>query len=583
LALLLTCVPLCAADPMPDLRDIRTGSAIPDEGYCDQPFVVVLPDGVRPGESSTWLCVLTTGRGKEGDPGQHVVATRSTDQGRTWSPLVDIEPADGPEASWVVPLLTPSGRVYVFYDYNGDRVDTLAGRKIRADMLGWYVYKFSDDGGRTWAAERYRLPMRLTACDRANQWQGRVQVFWGVAKPVVSGGAAYLAFTKLGKYMLDEGEGWVYRSDNILAEKDPAKLRWDLLPEGDRGIRLPEFGSIQEEHNLVPLSDGSLYCVYRTTMGLVAESVSRDGGRTWSTPRPAAYADGRPIKNPRANPRVFRTAEGRYLLWFHHNGTKSFENRNPAWLAGGIEKDGRILWSEPEVLLYDPDPKTRMSYPDFIEQGGRFWVTETQKTAARVHEIDRALLDGLWGQFENRAAASRGLVLDLPAEKCGAAATVALPRLPDLATGGGFSLDLRLRAENLDADRAIFDTRGDGGRGLAVTLTRQGTVRLDLSDGRAQAAWESDAGLVRPGRWHHVTATVDGGPKIVTFMVDGRLCDGGETRPFGWGRFDAALGEVNGKPQATLPADSALRVGGLRVYDRYLRTSEAVGNARAGG
>jgi hypothetical protein len=576
LALLLMCVPLCAADPMPDLRNIRTGSAIPDEGYCDQPFVAVLPDGV-------WLCVLTTGRGKEGDRGQHVVATRSRDQGRTWSPLVDIEPADGPEASWVVPLLTPSGRVYVFYDYNGDGVDTLVGRKIRADMLGWYVYRFSDDGGRTWSGERYRLPMRLTACDRANQWQGQVQVFWGVAKPVVSGGAAYLAFTKLGKYMLDEGEGWVYRSDNILAEKDPAKLRWDLLPEGDRGIRLPEFGSVQEEHNLVPLSDGSLYCVYRTTMGLVAESVSRDGGRTWSTPRPAAYADGRPIKNPRANPRVFRTAEGHYLLWFHHNGTKSFENRNPVWLAGGIEQDGRILWSQPEVLLYDPDAKTRMSYPDFIEQGGRFWVTETQKTAARVHEIDRTLLDGLWGQFENRAAASRGRVLDLPAEKCGAAATVDLPRLPDLATGGGFSIDLRLRAENLDADRAILDTRSDGGRGLAVTLTRQGTVRLDLSDGRARAAWESDAGLVGPGRWHHVTATVDGGPKIVTFMVDGRLCDGGETRPFGWGRFDAALGEVNGKAQATLPADSALRLGGLRVYDRYLRTSEAVGNARAGG
>ena len=40
-----------------DPRDIRTGRVIPDEGYCDQPYVVVLPGG-------GWLCVLTTGKGR---------------------------------------------------------------------------------------------------------------------------------------------------------------------------------------------------------------------------------------------------------------------------------------------------------------------------------------------------------------------------------------------------------------------------------------------------------------------------------------------------------------------------------------
>ena len=27
-------------------------------------------------------------------------------------------------------------------------IDSLQGKKIRADMLGWYVYKYSDDHGR---------------------------------------------------------------------------------------------------------------------------------------------------------------------------------------------------------------------------------------------------------------------------------------------------------------------------------------------------------------------------------------------------------------------------------------------------
>src|SRR6185369_2097551 len=85
-----------AADP----RNVKSGLVIPDEGYCDQPYVVVTKDG-------NWLCLLTTGPGREGQRGQHVVSTISKDKGITWSKPLDIEPSDGPEASWVTPLLTP--------------------------------------------------------------------------------------------------------------------------------------------------------------------------------------------------------------------------------------------------------------------------------------------------------------------------------------------------------------------------------------------------------------------------------------------------------------------------------------------
>jgi hypothetical protein len=76
----------------PPAIDIRSGHEIPSEGYCDQPYVVKLPDG-------TWLCTMTTGKGHEGQGGQHVVSTRSPDRGKSWEPHVDIESADGPEAS----------------------------------------------------------------------------------------------------------------------------------------------------------------------------------------------------------------------------------------------------------------------------------------------------------------------------------------------------------------------------------------------------------------------------------------------------------------------------------------------------
>src|ERR1700730_3292288 len=138
-----------------DPRNVVNGSLIPRENYSDQPYVVITNDG-------NWLCVLTTGRGNEGHSGQHAISTISSDQARTWSTPVDIEPANGPEASWVMPLKVPSGRVYVFYNYNKDNIRSVHSNSQnyskRVDTLGAYVFKFSDDNGRTWSSARYEIP-----------------------------------------------------------------------------------------------------------------------------------------------------------------------------------------------------------------------------------------------------------------------------------------------------------------------------------------------------------------------------------------------------------------------------------------
>ena len=564
------------AEPAPDWRNIRTGHEIPSEGYADQPYVVEL-------RGEVWLCVLTTGKGAEGDKGQHIVATTSKDKGKTWSPLVDIEPADGPEASWAVPYVDAEGRVYVFYTYNGDRVGTLNGKPIRGDTLGWYCFRTSDDGGKTWSDKRYRLPVRTTACDLSNDWRGQVQMFWGIAKPVRIEYDILLPFTKLGKYMLGEGEGWLFHGANFLYARRPDDVKWTLVPAGDRGIRSAQFGSVQEEHVVARVGIGRLVCLFRTTTGYVGVSRSLDAGRTWSEPERLAYSPGgRPIKNPRANVKIWRSAYGRYLLWYHNHAGKDFEGRNPAWLAAGIEKDGRILWSQPEIVLYDPDPKTRMSYPDYMEDSGRFYLTETQKTVARVHEIDRSFLHALWSQFETRSIAGTGLALELRGEKCGPGATATLPALPDLSGGGGFSVEFWVRFDDLAGGQTIVDARAARGKGLAVELTGRGTIGLSMSDGTMRATADCDLGILTPGVWHHVVVTVDGGPKIVTFVVDGVLCDGGEKRECGWTRFPPALGDVNGSRDVSLGLNLHGRLGGLRIYNRYLRTSEAVGNFRAG-
>ncbi|MFB3829082.1 MAG: exo-alpha-sialidase [Bryobacteraceae bacterium] len=567
-----------AEAPATDPRNIRNGSPIPKEGYCDQPYVVKNGDG-------SWLCVLTTGKGVEGQPGQHVVSTISRDRGRTWSPLVDIEPAGGPEASWVMPLKTPYGRVYAFYTYNRDNLRELEntnGAARRVDTLGVYAFKYSDDGGRTWSRERYEIPMRLMRIDRGNNYGGRVLFFWGVGKPIITGKSAIFGFAKVGKWgnpgTMVESQGCFLRSDNILAERDPRKIRWELLPDGDEGLRAPK-GPVSDEANLVALNDGSLYATYRTIDGYNCHAYSRDGGHTWTPPAYATYGPGaRRIKHPRAANFVKKFSNGKYLLWYHNHGGEPvhasawewYAARNPAWVAGGVERNGYVHWSEPEILLYDEDPKVRISYPDFIEDGGCYYVTETQKTIARVHEIDRTLLEGLWGQFENRTRAGGVLIEARPGQR------FAMPRLD---SGRGFTLDCDIRLRELTPGQTLLDAPG-----VKLATTARSTIELTLTDGRAASSWDCDPGTgpgtLRVGAWQHVTAIVEGGPKIVMWVIDGVLNDGGAVRQYGWGRIHPEMGAIAGGEARFAPSIFG-EAGALRVYGRALRVSEAVGNWRA--
>jgi hypothetical protein len=594
---------------IPDARHISNGWEIPSAGYADQPYIVQTDDGA-------WLCVMTTGVGAEGASGQHVVSMRSTDQGRTWEKVVPVEPADGPEASYAVMLKVPYGRIYVFYNHNSDNVREVKredqGVYRRVDSLGYYVFKYSDDHGRTWSAERYNVPIREFECDRNNVYGGKLRFFWNVGRPLIVDDAAIMVIHKVGAMgpgFFSQSEGAFFKSRNILTERDPAKITFETLPDGDIGLRTPEGGGrVAEEQSLVKLSDGSLYCVYRTIDGWPTSAYSRDGGHTWTAPAYKTYAPGgRRVKHPRAANFAWNCSNGMFLYWFHNHGGRfigelgaggrggrsPYDDRNPAWLMAGREvdtPDGKCIeWSQPEILLYDDDPYIRMSYPDLIEQDGKFFVTETQKNIGRVHEIPQAILDALFGQWENRTVAKSGLALDLPAGKPMPAETP-MPNLPQLnirdtrrADHGardlraGFSLDLWLRLDSLDAGQVILDSRDETGSGILVSTTEHGAVAITLNDGRQQAAWDTDPGVMRAGQLHHLVITVDGGPKIITFVVDGVLCDGGEDRQFGWGRYSPTLRTPSGAETLRI----APSVQSLRLYHRALLTSEAVGNFRA--
>lgn len=596
---------------IPDARHLRNGRIIPGAGYADQPYVVRTDDGA-------WLCVMTTGHGVEGARGQHVISLRSMDQGRSWEPSVPLEPADGLEASYAVLLKVPGGRVYAFYNHNTDNVREVkcedGGTLQRVDSLGHYVFKYSDDHGRTWSANRYEVPVREFECDRTNVYGGQLRFFWNVGRPLVLNDAAFLVLHKVGAMgpgFFAQSEGAFLRSGNLLTERDPEQIRFETLPDGDIGLRAPLGGGrVAEEQSIVSLSDGSLYCVYRTIDGWPACAYSRDGGHTWTPPAYKTYTPGgRRVKHPRAANFAWKCGHGRFLYWFHNHGgpfiqqlgaagkggRSPYDDRNPAWIMAGREIQTpaglMIEWSQPEILLYDDDPHVRISYPDLIEDGGKFYVTETQKNVGRVHVIPEAILEGLFHQWDRCRVATEGLSLQLPTADQSMPTETPLPTLPafherDARSAGlggrdlraGFSLEFWLELDRFAADRMLFDSRDETGQGILVTSTASGTIRISLNDGWQECRWECDRGAMEADRLQHLVIIVDGGPKIMTFVANGLCCDGGDERQFGWGRFSPHLRTPNGAANAKIAA----AVRSLRVYHRALRTSEAVGNYRAG-
>jgi hypothetical protein len=515
---------------------------------------------------------------------------------------VSLEPTDGPEASYAVLLKVPSGRIYAFYNYNTDRVPEVKTEEgvgvpsyKRVDSLGDYVFKYSDDGGLSWSGKRYTIPVREFACDRENVYGGKIRFFWNVGRPCIrANGEVIIPLHKVGAMGIGffaQSEGAFIASSNILTEPDPEKIRFETRPDGDHGLKTPSGGGrIAEEQSLVELSDGSLYCVYRSVDGWPVCAYSRDGGRNWESPHYKTYTPGgRRMKNPRAANFVWKCSNGRFLYWFHNHGGEfirqlgghssmpnglsvnhfrtPYDDRNPVWISAGREIEGPngklIEWSQPEILLYDDDPYIRISYPDLIEKDGQLWVTETQKSTARVHAVDPTLIDDLFSQFEQAPTKEpHGLLLKKSGTRAAEVWSLAMPTLP-LLTSRDFVRDdqcgkdlragctLNFVLNGIPAEGAIlFDSRNAEKAGILVRVIESAKIEVALSDSRTISTWTSDAGSLEQGALNNVGVIIDGGPKLILFVINGALCDGGDERQFGWGRYNPALREINGASDA---------------------------------
>jgi sialidase-1 len=265
--LLVVAAPAVAADPLLEQVDVYTSG---EDGYAIYriPGIETAPDG-------TLLAFAEARKYGGADPGFgkqdiDLVLKRSNDGGKTWSEMMVVE---DPGEHWsaanpATVVERRTGRVWVLYVRSKPGRSSWTARPGTDDMQT--LARWSEDNGATWSE-----PVDLTnvARDMGNsRWRssipgpgGAIQTRSGrliapfSSQPESSSNSLCLV---LAIYSDDQGQTW-HRSE--------------IVPGGKRGT----------ENQLVELADG------RILMDVRQEgeprrwmTTSRDGGQTWSAPRP---------------------------------------------------------------------------------------------------------------------------------------------------------------------------------------------------------------------------------------------------------------------------------------------------------
>jgi hypothetical protein len=263
---------------------------------------------------AAWYSGTTPGEIIERCPHAYVVVSTSADGGRTWKEVLAIDP-DGPgpvKAFDPQPWVDPDGTLWVFWHHT--------------------------DGRPAWA---------ITADDPEQE-----NPTWSSPRTITSG-------VMMNKPDVLSDGGWLFavnqRKTGTISVMRP-------LVSSDHGRTFVEKGGVEVAYDLRPCEpmiverkDGALWMLVRTTQG-IGESVSGDGGATWSPLRPQA------IRHTASRFFIGRLRSGSLLLVKHMGMAVDLEavgRSQRRELMAFVSKDDGQTWSE-GLMIDERD----VSYPD---------------------------------------------------------------------------------------------------------------------------------------------------------------------------------------------------------------------------
>ncbi len=284
-------------------------------------------------ESCGKLVAAWFGGTREGHPDVGIWISRH--DGATWS--APFQAANGAQADgsrhpcWNPVLFQPKqGALLLFY-------------KVGPSPDRWWgMLTTSEDGGRTWSEPR-RLPEGIL---------GPIK-----NKPLQLADGALLCPSST------EHDGWRVHFERTA---DLGKS-WERTGPLNDGVRI---GAIQPA--VLTLQDGSLLALSRSRQGAIAQSRSRDGGKTWGTMTLTA------LPNPNSGLDAVTLADGRHLLVYNHTTS----GRTP--LNAAVSSDGRT-WRAAVTLEDQPG---EYSYPAVIQaRDGTVHLTYTWNRVKVKHVV----------------------------------------------------------------------------------------------------------------------------------------------------------------------------------------------------
>jgi hypothetical protein len=343
----------------------------------------------------------------EGRGDNHIALARSSD-GEHWSEPVRIAGTGSKkgalQASWQIPIVTTSGRIYCFFTKEVPETDA-SNRQGNGRMGSMW----SDDNGKTWT-DGSDIEVPKNQYDHPDPKVPKSWIVWQLAGRDQAGKvlAGYTQTTSE-SVIPKPHPGWVHadsrcafmRFENIDEIERVEDLVLTPLPRDGSGIEVPNavFPEIStaQEPSIALLPDGRLFVTMRTVTGAMYYAISEDDGESWHDPEPLRYRDdGGVVCHPMSPGPIYRLGNGKYLLLHHNNpGTSGSDSqfravwpynqanffRNPMYVSvGRYHGDAHqpIWFSQPYRLLDTENipigPKNTAeigTYPSVTEFGGR--------------------------------------------------------------------------------------------------------------------------------------------------------------------------------------------------------------------
>jgi predicted neuraminidase len=174
---------------------------------------------------------------------------------------------------------------------------------------------------------------------------------------------------------------------SILCPSSPEHDRWRVHFElsRDQGKTWKVIGPIHDgtrfnaiEPSILTYSDGSLQVLCRTKEGVVAQSRSRDGGKTWT--QPAATH----LPNPNSGTDAITLRDGRQLLVYNHTQRREKFPSGRNMLNVALSDDGKA-WRP--VITLERD-QGEYSYPSVVQaDSGMLHVVYTWRRQTVKHAV----------------------------------------------------------------------------------------------------------------------------------------------------------------------------------------------------